>query len=39
MNVTKLVETLGLDVVSGPFEREIAGVYVGDLLSNVMAKA
>jgi predicted transcriptional regulator len=39
MNVQELVDKLALEVISGPFTREISGVYVGDLLSNVMAKA
>jgi serine kinase of HPr protein (carbohydrate metabolism regulator) len=39
MKVSELVHRLGLEVVSGPFEQEISGIYVGDLLSNVMAKA
>ncbi len=40
MNIKELVEALGLEVVvAGPMEEEISGVYVGDLLSNVMARA
>lgn len=39
MKVTELIEKVGLEVLTGPFEQEISGVYVGDLLSNVLAKA
>src|SRR5690554_1064144 len=39
MKVKDLVEKLDLEVVAGQLEEEISGVYVGDLLSNVMAKA
>jgi len=39
MTVKELAEQLGLEVVAGTLEAQINGVYVGDLLSNVMAKA
>lgn len=39
MKLKELVDKLELEVISGPFEKEISGIYVGDLLSNVMAKA
>ncbi|NMB01887.1 MAG: serine kinase [Firmicutes bacterium] len=39
MKVKELIDQLGLEVMAGPFNREVTGVYVGDLLSNVMAKA
>ncbi|NLL43050.1 MAG: serine kinase [Firmicutes bacterium] len=39
MKVRELADKLELEVISGPFEKEINGVYIGDLLSNVMAKA
>lgn len=39
MKVKELVDILELEVITGPFEKEISGIYVGDLLSNVMAKA
>ncbi|MCC3145029.1 serine kinase [Halanaerobium sp. Z-7514] len=40
MNVKDLVEKFNLEVVAGPsLDKEIDGVYVGDLLSNVMARA
>jgi len=40
MTVKELVEKLDLEVVAaGPMDVEISGVYVGDLLSNVMARA
>jgi len=39
MKVKELVDKLELEVVAGPLEREISGIYVGDLLSNVMARA
>ncbi len=39
MNVKELIKQLELEVLAGPFDRDISGVYVGDLLSNVMAKA
>ncbi|MFP4016836.1 MAG: DRTGG domain-containing protein [Halanaerobiales bacterium] len=40
MNVKELVEKLELEViVAADLEKEIDGAYVGDLLSNVMARA
>src|SRR5690554_5164802 len=39
MKLKELVDRLGLESVAGSLEGEISGVYVGDLLSNVMAKA
>lgn len=40
MTVKELVEKLNLEVVAGPdLEKEIDGAYIGDLLSNVMARA
>ena len=39
VKVKDLVDQLGLEVVSGIFDKDISGVYVGDLLSNAMAKA
>ena len=40
MTVKDLVDLYDLEVVAGPnLEKEIDGVYIGDLLSNVMARA
>ena len=40
MKVRKLVEKLEIEVIVGSdLEKEISGGYVGDLLSNVMARA
>ncbi|ADQ15286.1 iron-sulfur-binding protein [Halanaerobium hydrogeniformans] len=40
MNVKELVDKFNLEVVAGPsLDKEIDGVYIGDLLSNVMASA
>lgn len=40
MTVSKLADTLGLDVISMPdAERDVTGGYVGDLLSWVMGRA
>ncbi len=40
MKVKQIVEKLNLKIVSGPkLDQEISGIYIGDLLSNVMAKA
>lgn len=40
MTVRELVNQFDLEVVAGPdLEKEIDGVYIGDLLSNVMARA
>lgn len=39
MKLNELVDRLELEVIAGPFEKEVSGIYVGDLLSNVMAKA
>ncbi len=40
MTVNELVSKFDLEVVAGPeLEKEIDGVYCGDLLSNVMARA
>lgn len=40
MTVEELIEKYDLEVVTGPeLKKEIEGVYIGDLLSNVMAKA
>ncbi len=39
MKLNELVEKLELEVIVGPFEKEVSGMYIGDLLSNVMAKA
>lgn len=37
--VQELVDRLNLEHVAGPLTNEVSGVYIGDLLSNVMAKA
>lgn len=39
MRVKDLVDQLGLETITGFLDGEISGVYVGDLLSNVMARA
>lgn len=40
MTVRELVNKFDLEVVAGPdLEKEIDGAYIGDLLSNVMARA
>jgi predicted transcriptional regulator len=40
MTVKELVDLFDLEIVAGPsLEKEIDGVYIGDLLSNVMARA
>jgi predicted transcriptional regulator len=40
MTVKELVDQFDLEVVAGPdLEKEIDGSYIGDLLSNVMARA
>ena len=40
MNVKELVSKFNLEIVAGPsLDKEIEGVYIGDLLSNVMARA
>ena len=40
MTVKELVSEFDLEVVAGPdLEKEIDGAYIGDLLSNVMARA
>src|SRR6056297_1307 len=40
MNVRDLVSEFKLEVVAGPdLDKEIDGAYIGDLLSNVMARA
>lgn len=40
MTVKELVDQFNLEVVAGPdLEKEIDGAYIGDLLSNVMARA
>ncbi len=39
MKVKDVAEKLGLETVSGSLEEVVSSVYVGDLLSNVMAKA
>jgi predicted transcriptional regulator len=40
MTVKELVDLFNLEIVAGPdLEKEIDGVYIGDLLSNVMARA
>jgi len=39
MTVRELAEKLELNVVAGTLDAEITGVYAGDLLSNVMARA
>lgn len=40
MTVKELVSEFNLEVVAGPdLEKEIDGAYIGDLLSNVMARA
>ncbi len=40
MTVKELVDQFDLEVVAGPnLEKEIDGAYIGDLLSNVMARA
>lgn len=40
MTVRELAEKFELEVVAGPnLDQKIDGVYIGDLLSNVMARA
>jgi len=40
MTVNELVSKFDLEVVAGPeLKKEVDGVYCGDLLSNVMARA
>ena len=40
MTVKELVDKFDLEIVAGPdLEKEVEGVYIGDLLSNVMARA
>lgn len=40
MTVKELVDLFDLEIVAGPnLDKEIDGVYIGDLLSNVMARA
>lgn len=40
MKVKDLIDELELEVIAGPdLDREVDGVYCGDLLSNVMANA
>lgn len=40
MTVNELVDLFNLEIAAGPnLEKEIDGVYIGDLLSNVMARA
>ncbi|NLL47816.1 MAG: serine kinase [Firmicutes bacterium] len=39
MKVKEIATKLGLEVISGSLEEEVSGIYVGDLLSNVMAQA
>jgi predicted transcriptional regulator len=40
MTVKELVDQFDLEVVAGPnLKKEIDGAYIGDLLSNVMARA
>lgn len=39
MKLKELVDKLELEIVAGSMEENFSGVYVGDLLSNVMAKA
>lgn len=40
MKIKDLVEELELEVVvEGDLDREVTGCYIGDLLSNVMARA
>lgn len=40
MTVKELVDQFDLEVVAGPnLDKEIDGAYIGDLLSNVMARA
>lgn len=40
MKVKEIIDSLDLEVVvDGSLDREVTGVYIGDLLSNVMAKA
>lgn len=40
MTVKELVQKFKLEVVAGPaLEKEVEGAYIGDLLSNVMARA
>lgn len=38
MTVKQLAESIGLTVLCGDTEREISGVYTGDLLSWVMSR-
>lgn len=37
MKIKKIIDELNLTVLSGPFEKEIAGGYTSDLLSDVLA--
>ena len=40
MTVAEISKTLSLDIISsGDVERELSGVYIGDLLSWVMGRA
>ena len=40
MNVKELASEFNLEIVAGPdLKKEINGAYIGDLLSNVMARA
>lgn len=39
MKLQELVDKLGLEHAAGPLDKEVTGVYIGDLLSNVLAKA
>ncbi|RCW53992.1 serine kinase [Halanaerobium sp. ST460_2HS_T2] len=40
MTVKELVDQFDLEVIAGPdLQKEIDGAYIGDLLSNVMARA
>ncbi|MFP4198050.1 MAG: DRTGG domain-containing protein [Halanaerobium sp.] len=40
MTVKELVDQFDLEVVAGPdLEKKVEGAYIGDLLSNVMARA
>ncbi|QTL99650.1 serine kinase [Iocasia frigidifontis] len=40
MRVNEIVDKLGLEVIAADsLAREVSGAYIGDLLSNVMARA
>ena len=39
MTVSEMAEKLNLKIACGKAEKEVAGLYVGDLLSRVMSRA